>query len=230
MKKKFVAIIPARSGSKGMKDKNIIELNGKPLVAYTIEAALKSNCFDTVMVSTDSLHYAKISELYGAEVPFLRSLENSGDTASTWCVVREVLDSYCKINRFYDVICVLQPTSPLRNAEDILQAVKLFQDKNADFLVSVCECTHSPGLANTIDDSLCIQNFIDREYFAGYRQNKGKYYRLNGAIYLLTQDHFINNIEYLYTEKSYAYIMPKERSIDIDGYLDFKLAELLLNE
>ena len=119
-----IAIIPARSGSKGLKDKNIIELNGKPLMAYTIEAALKSKCFDTVMVSTDSRKYAKIAEEYGAEVPFLRSKENSSDGSSPWDVMEEVLNEYKKLGKEFDTFCLLQPTSPLRDEKDIKKAYK----------------------------------------------------------------------------------------------------------
>ena len=123
-----IAIIIARSGSKGLKDKNIRLLNGKPLMAYTIEAALKSKCFDTVMVSTDSVKYKKIAEEYGAKVPFLRSKENSKDKTSPWEVVKEVLDKYKQMGKEYDTLCLLQPTSPLRDDKDIKKAYKLFVD------------------------------------------------------------------------------------------------------
>ena len=136
---KNIAIIPARSGSKGLKDKNIRLLNGKPLLAYTIEAALKSKCYDTVMVSTDSKKYAKIAMEYGAEVPFLRGDENSKDNASPWEVVKEVLLKYKELGKEFDTFTLLQPTSPLRNAKDIKNAYAELKEKNANAVVSMCE-------------------------------------------------------------------------------------------
>ena len=111
---KNIAIIPARSGSKGVIDKNIRDLHGKPLMAYTIEAALGSGVFDEVMVSTDSEKYAQIAREWGAAVPFLRSERTSTDSASSWDMVDEVLGEYEKRGRIFDTFCLLQPTSPLR--------------------------------------------------------------------------------------------------------------------
>lgn len=115
---KNIAVIPARSGSKGLKDKNIKELNGKSLLAQSIEAAQESGRFDTIHVSIDSEYYAEIAKKYGADVPFLRSAELASDTSSTWDTVRFVLEEYTKLGKEFDTITVLQPTSPLRTAED----------------------------------------------------------------------------------------------------------------
>ena len=123
---KAIAIIPARSGSKGLHDKNIKLLNGKPLIAYTINAAIESNCFENIMVSTDSDKYADISKDNGAEVPFLRTEELSGDSASSWDVVREVLSKYKSMGQTFDYVALLQPTSPLRDYMDIVNAFKVF--------------------------------------------------------------------------------------------------------
>ena len=114
---KSIAIIPARSGSKGLIDKNIRLLCGKPMLAYSIEAAEKSEIFDVVHVSTDSEQYAEIAKNYGADVPFLRGEELSNDTANTWDVVRYVLKKYKELGKYFDVVMVLQPTSPLRTKE-----------------------------------------------------------------------------------------------------------------
>ena len=127
---KNIAIITARSGSKGLKDKNIKELNGKPLMAYTIEAALESKQFETVMVSTDSEEYAKIARKYGAEVPFLRSEKTSSDEAGSWDVILEVLENYAELGKMYDTVCLLQPTSPLRKVDDIINSYKILEEKN----------------------------------------------------------------------------------------------------
>jgi CMP-N,N'-diacetyllegionaminic acid synthase len=149
--KKIIAIIPARSGSKGLKDKNIKELKGKPLIAYTIEAAKKSEIFDRIIVSTDSEKYAEISKKYEAEVPFLRSNENSGDKAGSWEVVKEVLS---KLDEKYDIVILLQPTSPLRTSQNIKEAIDLFFEKNADTLFSVCETSHPAFWCNTLNENL----------------------------------------------------------------------------
>ena len=130
---KNIAIIPARSGSKGLKDKNIKLLNGKPLMNYTIEAAIKSGLFDCVHVSTDSDQYAVIARMCGADVPFLRKPDMASDTASTWDAMRFVLDEYKKRGEEFDILTVLQPTSPLRTSEDISAAYSYFQKNDVSF-------------------------------------------------------------------------------------------------
>ncbi|WP_026491183.1 acylneuraminate cytidylyltransferase family protein [Butyrivibrio sp. XPD2002] len=225
---KNIAIIPARSGSKGLVDKNIKELVGKPLMAYSIEAALKSKYFDTVMVSTDSESYADIARKYGAEVPFLRSERTSSDTASSWDMVEEVLDGYRKREKFFDTFCLLQPTSPLRNADDIIAAYKLFEKKASFAVVSVCEAEHSPLWCGQLPANKEFINFLNPES-EKRRQDAGTFYRLNGAIYIVYIEKF-NNDKFLYKEGSYAYIMPQNRSLDIDTDIDFKLAEILMQK
>ena len=133
---KNIAIIPARAGSKGLPDKNIKLLNGKPLLQYSVEAALGSGCFDKVMVSTDSEKYAEIAREAGAEVPFLRSAYTSTDKASSWDMVEEVLDGYERLGWTFDTFCLLQPTSPMRTAEDIARAYGILREKNAFAVVS----------------------------------------------------------------------------------------------
>lgn len=220
--KKIIAIIPARSGSKGLKDKNIKELSGKPLIAYTIEAAKNADIFDEIFVSTDSEKYAEISRQYGASTPFLRSSENSDDKASSWDVVREVLN---KLDEQFDIVVLLQPTSPLRKSDDIKGAIELFFKKDADTVVSVCETPHPIFWCNTLNDDCSMKNFIKKEYQKP-RQQLPKSYTLNGAIYICKVEN-IDNLDF-YCDKSYAYIMSKENSIDIDSEIDFKFAELYL--
>lgn len=145
-----IAIIPARSGSKGLPDKNIRPLNGKPLLAYSIEAALASGLFDTVHVSTDSERYADIARQYGADEPFLRSAETSSDTASSEDAIREVLRRYEEMGQRFDAFMLLQPTSPLRTADDIRAAFGVMEEKQAESVVSVCEVEHSPLWCNTL--------------------------------------------------------------------------------
>jgi CMP-N,N'-diacetyllegionaminic acid synthase len=223
-----LAIIPARSGSKGLKHKNIMQLMGRPLLAYTIEAAIQSNCFDHVFVSTDSQHYADIAMQYGADASFLRSAQHAQDASSTWDAVDEVISHLHEQGKHFDTITLLQPTSPLRNAYDIQQAMAVFVEKKAHFVESVCEVDHSPLWCNTLDDTLSMTNFISREYNVR-RQLLPKYYRKNGAIYIFNMTH-LHLRTYPYTEGSYAYVMPPERSIDIDTIIDMELANIILKQ
>lgn len=220
-----IAIIPARSGSKGVKDKNIRDLAGKPLMAYTIEAAVQSRQFDEVMVSTDSERYAEIAKKYGANVPFLRSRQTATDTASSWDMVEEVLSKYEEMGKSFDTFCLLQPTSPLRNADDIQAAYDLYRDKAEFAVVSVCEAEHSPLWCGHLPENKEFTGFIDARSMK-QRQAGGKFYRLNGAIYIVDIKKFGED-RFLYQEGSFAYIMAQEKSVDIDNEIDFKLAEIL---
>ena len=225
-----IAIIPARSGSKGLKNKNIKDLNGKPLLAYSIDEALASGCFDTVMVSTDSNEYAEIARSYGAEVPFLRSERTASDTASSWDAVAEVLDNYHNsLAQDYDTFMLLQPTSPLRIARNIREAYAELEEKKANSIVSVCEVDHSPSQCNTIPESLSLDNFINIDSKGKRRQDLEKMYRFNGAIYLSRTGFFMANHD-IYREKCYAYIMDKWSSIDIDDEFDFDIAEVIMKK
>ncbi len=228
MKDKILAIIPARSGSKGLKDKNIKNLNGKPLIAYTIEAALKSGVFKDVVVSTDSEEYKKISEEYGAWVPFLRSKDLSKDTSSTNEVIKDVILKLKDAGKEYDALMILQPTSPLRDEEDIRNSENLLYEKKANSVVSMCECDHSPLLTKALDGNMNLDGFLS-DLKQTRRQDLKKIYRLNGAIYLIKVDYFLKYQDF-YKENSYAYIMDKNKSIDIDNIYDFKLAEILMDE
>lgn len=222
-----LAVIPARSGSKGLKDKNIKELNGKPLLAYSVEAALLSEQFDTVHVSTDSEHYAQISREWGADVSFLRNEETSSDTSSTWDAMRFVLQEYKKLGQQFDTLTVLQPTSPLRTAEDIRQAFRLFEEKEANMISSVCEMEHSPLWSNTLPEDLSMKDFEDESLAFLPRQELPVYYRENGAIYIIKTDHLFQ-AKNIYKNGCYAYIMEKSHSIDIDEALDFYMAEFIM--
>lgn len=224
---KNIAIIPARSGSKGLKDKNIKPLNGKPLMAYAIESAICTGIFDVVHVSTDSEIYAEIARKYGADVQFLRSEEMSSDTADSWDAVKEVIDRYRSLGKEFDSITLLQPTSPLRDQDDIKGAYELYISNNAKAVVSVCEVDHSPLLCNTLPNNMSLDGFISLEANLP-RQTLSKYYRLNGAIYIANTEFLYENT-FLYREGSYAYVMDKRKSIDIDDAFDFEMAEFLMS-
>lgn len=223
-----LAIIPARSGSKGLKDKNIKLLCGKPLLQYSIDAAIGSNIFSCIHVSTDSEKYAEIAKGCGADVPFLRCQEFSSDTSDSWSVVRFVLKQYEQLGKTFDMVTLLQPTSPLRDADDIRSAYNLFCEKEAEAVISVSKAAHSPLLMNALDESLSLRGFVDLEE-VGRRQSMPVYYQINGAIYMI-KTHILDRILDLYGEKSYAFVMPREKSIDIDSIADFKMAEIILEE
>lgn len=223
-----LAIIPARSGSKGLKDKNIKLLNGKPLIAYSIEAAKQSGIYSHILVSTDSETYGEIAIKYGAEVPFYRSEENASDVASSWDVVKEVLRRYTEMGIEFDTFTLLQPTSPLRKTEDILSAYQIFKEKNATAVVSVCEMEHSPLWSNTLPEDNSLSGFLKSESNK-QRQKLETFYRINGAIYMANVKEFLKDTN-LYRDNCYAYKMSAERSIDIDTELDFKIAETIINQ
>lgn len=224
---KNLAIIPARSGSKGLKDKNIKDFLGKPLLAYAILGAKESGLFDCIHVSTDSEKYAEIAREWGADVPFLRTPELASDTASGRDACLYVISEYEKRGLSFDTVTTLQPTSPLRRAEDIKGAFDVFKEKEANAVVSVCEPDHSPLWTNVIGEDLDMTGFLDRKAINTPRQKLDKYYRLNGAVYIAKMDYYKAEAD-LYKEKCFAYIMPKERSVDIDDAFDFFIAESIM--
>ncbi|MFI3177717.1 MAG: acylneuraminate cytidylyltransferase family protein [Eubacteriales bacterium] len=226
---KNIAIIPARSGSKGVIDKNIRLLNGKPLLAHTIESARESGVFDTIVVSTDSQQYADVAIVCGGRVPFLREPKLADDYANSWDVVRSVIHRLEQIGEYYDTIMLLQPTSPLRSGLHIQEAYELYVNNHAKAVVSVCETAHSPLWCNTLPENHSLCNFIPSEVRGLTRQELPTYYQLNGAIYLIQRNQLEEEIT-LYTEDSYAYLMNQNESMDIDTELDFLLAEAYMQQ
>jgi len=224
---RMIAIIPARSGSKGLPDKNIRTLDGKPLIAHSIAHAQDTGIFDEIFLSTDSQEYADIAVNYGANVPFLRSDKLATDTASTWDCVKEALDQYYTMGKKFDIFVLLQPTSPLRTAQDIVVAVETLMLNNADAVVSVSEADHSPLWYNTLPENKSLNGFLRQEVLTKNRQQLPTYYRINGAVYVVRTDHILRS-QNIYDCNSFAYIMPRENSIDIDTLLDFSIAEHLL--
>ena len=225
---KILAIIPARSGSKGLKDKNIKNLCGLPLCAYTVNAAIKSGVFEEIHFSTDSQVYADIAMQYGASVPFLRDAVLASDTASSWDVVKAVIGRYKESGYNFDAVMLLQPTVPFRSAEDICNAVTLFKEKNARAVVSVTDPSHSPLWSAPLPPDGNMQIFHERFEFLKARQALEKHYALNGAIYLTDVEHLMSRSD-IYEKECYAYYMPPERSFDIDSQLDFDWCEFYLN-
>ena len=223
-----IAIIPARSGSKGLKDKNIRPLRGKPLLAYSVEAALDAGLFDTVHVSTDSSEYAAIAATYGADVPFLRDQRNAEDASSTWDAVREVLRKYEGLGKRFDICVLLQPTSPLRNGKDIQAAYRQFTDSHAGSLTSVTAVEHPVQWCFRLDGSRSMREFASSPYKNARRQDLEPYYRENGAIYIVGAEDIMNPAFDFYSDWCVAYVMEQSRSIDIDTLEDFLLAETVM--
>jgi len=222
--KSFLAIIPARGGSKRLPRKNILDLNGKPLIAYTVDAGIKSKYIDKVIVSSDDEEILDISQEYGA-LTIKRPDELASDTATTFDAIKHTIDN---INR-YDYIVLLQPTSPLRNENHIDEAIELLETKNADAVVSICEMDHSPLWSNTLDNSLSMSGFLRDKVLNKRSQDLEKYYRLNGAIYICKTDKLLEKESFFLKENIYGFIMDRESSVDIDEEIDFKLAGLYLD-
>lgn len=230
-KSNILAIIPARAGSKRLPSKNTKLLNGKPLVQWTIDAALKSNVFDEVLVSTDSPQIAKIAEDLGLTVPFIRPSTISGDKATSVDVALHALNYYEQQGKSFEYVMLLQPTSPLRQVADITMAVETLEKRNADAIISVCECEHSPLWSNTLGDEGDMDQFLASvENKTTRSQDLPKYYRLNGAIYLVKSDKLIAERNFFISSNVFAYKMEQTHSIDIDTLIDFKMAELLMTE
>jgi len=228
--KNILAVIPARRGSKRLPGKNIKLLAGKPLIEWTICEAKKSKYIDNIVVTTDCEKIAELSKKLDVNVPFIRPKSLSDDNSSSYDVVIHVLDFYKDCGIEYDIVILLQPTSPLRNAYDIDMAIELFFSKNAESVVSVSECEHSPLWSNTISEDLSIDSFLSDEIKNLRSQDLPTYYRLNGAIYVNMVERLYQEKDFIYNSRSFAYIMPKERSVDIDSRIDFELASILKKE
>ena len=221
-----MAFIPARGGSKRLPNKNILPLAEKPLIAWSINAAIGSKYVDNIFVSTDDQRIAGVSKEHGVDVPELRPKELASDTATTESVLFYTLD---KFGKDADIVLILQPTSPLRTSEHIDKALELFIKKNASSVVSVTECEHSPLWANTLPNDGNMNDFIRSE--ALHRsQDLDVFYRLNGAIYIYDVSKIRDAGELKYTAGTYAYKMDNCYSVDIDTSFDFDIANFLLSK
>ena len=224
---KVLALIPARGGSKGIKNKNIIDLCGKPLLAYTVEAAVSSKYIDDVVVTTDSQAIAEVAIQYGAQIPFLRPDHLAQDTSTTLSAVLHAIEVLKEQGKSYDVLVLLQPTAPLRDVTDIDAAIETFMDNDRISLVSVSEVGDHPILMRTITEDGKLKNLLNVGSTCR-RQDMPRVYRVNGSIY-------INSVVELDEDTSFndniiPYIMTKEHSVDIDEMMDLRLAEEYLME
>ncbi|MBT3748589.1 MAG: acylneuraminate cytidylyltransferase family protein [Bacteroidetes bacterium] len=224
----MLTIIPARGGSKGVPRKNIKILGNKPLIAYTIEAAIQSKSVGRLIVSTDDKEIADISIQYGGEVPFLRPAEFASDRAKAIEVVKHTLLEMEKLdNKRYSTIVYLEPPSPFRISEDIDQCVELFFEHNPGSVVSVFEANQfHPILMKQIASGALKPIWKDEPEGVPRQLYHPKSYMRNGAVYVLRRTNIVNNK--FYGDPIIPYIMPEERSICIDSMLDWYAAEAML--
>lgn len=228
---KILALIPARGGSKRLPRKNVLDLAGKPLIAWTIEAALGCPFLDEVMVTTDEDEIAEVAKRHGAKVPFLRPAYLASDTATSFDAIKHAIDFYREeLGKNFDFVVLLQPTSPLRNSRNISEAIELLVEKNADAVISVCEVDHSPLWMNTLPSNLSMSKFLRDEVRNVRSQDLPKNYRLNGAIYICRTDRLLAESSFFIATNIFAYIMCNDASVDIDNVSDFKLANFLLSD
>ncbi len=229
MEKLFVlGVIPARGGSKGIKNKNIKHLNGKPLINYSIDAAKNADSLDDFIVSTDSDEIAAISKIAGASVPFKRPSELATDTALAMDTIKHAVLKYEEITNInVDIVVMLQPTSPLRTPEHINQAISNFKRSDCDSCMSVVntETSHPLKMKRIVGNELV--DFIETGLENPPRQSLPNIHIVNGALYIVKKDILIKNRSFK-GQKCLPFEMRKLDSVNIDDELDFLLAEQIL--
>lgn len=222
--KKVLAIIPARGGSKRLPRKNILPLGGKPLIAWTIEAAIESQLASKVIVSSDDDEVLEIAARYGAS-PLKRSPELATDAAKTIDVVRDCIERETSLGNSYDDIILLQPTSPLRDCKDIIGLFDCYLAHNRNTVVSVCEVDHPIQWCGVIEESGELAGI---DFSSSVRSQQLRMsYRINGAIYMFPSDLPVQK-NTLYTKSVFAYVMPRDRSFDIDTAIDFDVCSAIV--
>jgi len=226
-KRTTLCLIPARAGSKGLPDKNFKNLNGKPTIAYTIEAALNSKEIDHILVTTDCEEIIKIVKSYGVDAPFVRPVELSTDNSLLNDVVDHALEYMESNEKVFDDVILLQPTSPLRSSTDIDEALKLYHENDCESVISVYEADVSVNITRLVDENGFLRPVSKNLELNVNRQDAVKMFVLNGAIYI-TSIKVFGKYKSFHTQKILPYIMPKERSIDIDNLDDFEKAEMIL--
>ena len=219
-----------RGGSKGVPGKNLRELYGKPLMAYTIEQALKTALFDHVVVSTDSPKIAETAKSYGAEAWFLRDAELSTDQAAKLPVIHNVfVESEKHYDDHFDVLVDLDATSPLRSMEDIRDAHQWFVDEDADILITANPARKNPYFNMVEKENGFIQLVKQLDKTPTRRQDAPRVYDMNASIYIWKRKALLTN-DTLFTERTSLYIMPEERSVDIDTELDWSFVEFMMGK
>jgi|TARA_B110000977_G_scaffold201524_1_gene296616 CMP-N,N'-diacetyllegionaminic acid synthase len=225
-KVKFLAIIPARKNSKTLKDKNIKLFNGKPLIYWTIKEALKSKYLSDIILSTDSEKIIKYCKKFKIKIPFKRPKDISLSKTPMLKVIEHVLENKEVRKQNYDAIVLLQPTSPLRIASDIDKACKVYMREKPDSLVTINQVNHTFNPESLFNKKGSFISKAFRIKKESIRQNKKKYFAPNGAAIYITSKKKISKF-IIGGKKIIGILMPKERSIDIDDIIDFKIAEFL---
>lgn len=220
---KAIAIITARGGSKRIPRKNIKEFFGKPIIAYSIAAALESGLFDEVMVSTDDAEIAEVARKYGANVPFMRSEATSGDFASTGDVIEEVINEYGKLGREFDVICCIYPTAPFIRSERLVEGMKLLESGAADAICPVVKFSYPPQRGFVVKDGFMCYKYP--EYTKTRSQDLEPMFHDAGQYYFTTTESFklVGN----FSPKRLGYVILTDDEVqDIDNPEDWETAEL----
>lgn len=220
---KLLAVIPARGGSKGIPKKNIKPLAGKPLIGWSIDAAKRASCVDRIIVSTEDEQIASAARDLGADVPFVRPAELATDEASSIDVVLHAIEQLPG----YDWVLLLQPTSPLRSYIDIDSIWQLCNDLNAASAVSVCQTDSHPYWMYHCDSANRVSPIIEERPDVTRRQDLPPVYSLNGALYLARVDWLLEQ-QNLIGQDTVGYIMPLERSVDLDSPYDWRWVEFLV--
>ena len=217
---RYLAFIPARGGSKRLPGKNTVNFNGKPLIAWTIEAARKSQFIDEIIVSTDSQDIADISQRYGANVPNLRPKHLSGDQVSVVDVLYNYLETLDSLPQY---VVVLQPTSPLRSASHIDDAISKM--KHNDAIISVTKVKKPAAWSNTLPEDLSLSNFMDKSLHNQQSQEFETRFTFNGAMYICKTERLLSEKSLILSSKIVAYEMSYEESVDIDDETDLLIAK-----
>jgi CMP-N,N'-diacetyllegionaminic acid synthase len=221
----ILAVIPARGGSKGVPHKNLREIAGKPLIAWAIEAGRQSQYIDRLILSSEDPEIIRIAQSWGCEAPFVRPAELARDETPG---IEPVLHAVSALPERYDYIMLLQPTSPLRLAEDIDSCVETCLRHHAVACITVNEVDQHPLWMCRLDDSRHLVPLIDQKSLPDRRQDLPKVYILNGAVYVARTAWLQQHRTFL-TAETVAHIMPRERSVDVDTELDLKICQLLLS-
>jgi CMP-N,N'-diacetyllegionaminic acid synthase len=224
--KTVLALIPARGGSKGVPRKNIREVGGKPLIAWSIEAAKASRYIDHLILSSDDQSIIDVAKKWGCDVPFVRPKDLATDEADSMQVVRHAIAA---LPKHYDYLVLLQPTSPMRRTEDIDGAIECCVNGEAVTCVSVCEPDKSPYWMLKVDGNGMAQTLFPADQIPHRRQDAPPVAAVNGAVYVARTEHVANGGTF-FADRTVVYPMPKERSFDIDTELDLKIVNFLFNQ
>lgn len=232
MEKKILAVIPARGGSKRVPNKNVREVGGKPLIAHTIEQTKESEMLDRTIVSTEDDEIKEVAETYGGDVPFERPDELATDTATSDDVILHALNWFDQNGKAFDIVAMIQTTTPFRTSDDIDSALRRLIESDADSVISVSEFDAPPVWAVTEDENGYLGSYFKAEYLwtdeIPRSQDTPTLYYPNGAIFSAHVTDFIEK-ESFYTENTLNFKMPRSRSLDIDEPFDLELAQALMN-